>query len=253
MRRLARVEGAEQLLQVHGGGYLFNTFYEASVTCPDCHVPISAGYGTCYACNVLNGYGVRRADHRGFLVYAVGGRQSETLMYGYKSAHASERNKNLVKALLTVGVFGHSPCLRALTGSAELRWAAVPSLKGRPGIHPIAEIMRSMVIGGLEVELDAKQGVTNARALDPEHFAVRGPLPADCTALVIDDTWVGGGHAESAGAALRAAGAEHIAILNVARMLNMSWSPNPPFVASKLVEPYSAEMCPWTATGVCPE
>lgn len=253
MRRIERVDTAEELLTVHAGGFLFNTFYEPSVTCADCNVPISAGYGTCRACNILDGYGIQRADHRGFLVYAIGGRQSETLMYGYKSAHGSERNKHIVKALLTVGVFGHSPCLRELTGSEELRWASVPSLKNRAGVHPISAIMRSMVMRGLEVELAAAADICDARAFNPSHFVVEGTIPDGCTALVIDDTWVGGGHAESAGAALRAAGAERVAILNVARMLNMSWAPNPPFVASRLTSPYSAAWCPWTTSGRCPD
>lgn len=253
MNRTEFVDQAAAQIAVHAGGYLFNTILEPGVTCVHCRVPVVSPFEVCHACNVLNGTGLQRADRLAFLVYAIQHMQSESMMYGYKGAQGFERHRSIMRMLVTVGFFGHSVCALKLGGGTCHRWAVVPSLKGRKGLHPLADIVRSLTVPGFDVELVPAQRISDPRAFDPRHFTVSTQLPDDCHVFLIDDTWVGGGHAESAGLALRESGATQVSILSIARMLNMDrWPPNRPFVKERLSKPFDSEACPWTPDGVCP-
>lgn len=247
-----QTSAAANALALHAGGYLFNTIVSQGVTCRYCRVPVSPPYETCVACHGLDSQGLMRADRRGYLTYAISTAQSATLMYGYKGAHGAEHHQAIIRMLLQVGFMGHASCPLRLGGGSSPRWAVVPSLRQRVGVHPLTSIVRQLIVPGFEIELAPGSVAGDARIFNPDHFSVVSPVPMDCHAVLIDDTWVGGGHAESAGLALRRAGATQVSILNVARMLNMSWGANPPFVRDVLRGPYVATVCPWTATGVCP-
>lgn len=43
--------------------------------------------------------------------------------------------------------------------------------------------------------------------------------------LLVDDTWTAGGHAQSAGAALKAAGARRVALVVIGRHIHRGWQP----------------------------
>jgi hypothetical protein len=64
--------------------------------------------------------------------------------------------------------------------------------------------------------------------------------------LLIDDTWVGGGHAQGAAKALKLAGAARVTILALARWLDMTWTPTPEFVNSRLASDFDPDICPLT-------
>lgn len=68
--------------------------------------------------------------------------------------------------------------------------------------------------------------------------------------LVVDDTWVSGGKAQSAALALKAAGATAVTVLCVARWLRYDWPDHKRLIES-LQETYNARMCPVTG-GTCP-
>jgi phosphoribosylpyrophosphate synthetase len=64
--------------------------------------------------------------------------------------------------------------------------------------------------------------------------------------LVVDDTWVSGGTAQSVAVALKDAGARAVTILCVARWLRWDWSSTPAFVEEYLTAPYEPLVCPVT-------
>ena len=57
------------------------------------------------------------------------------------------------------------------------------------------------------------------RGVDPGWLRVDGPV-AGADVLVVDDTWVSGGSAQSAAVALKLAGARRVAIIVIGRHVN---------------------------------
>jgi len=97
--------------------------------------------------------------------------------------------------------------------------AVVPSGRGRPGGHPLPGLVRSCVdvpLIGLSV---APEEAAHRRGVDPRWLRVDGAV-AGADVLVVDDTWVSGGSAQSAAVALKLAGARRVAIIVIGRYLN---------------------------------
>jgi orotate phosphoribosyltransferase len=95
----------------------------------------------------------------------------------------------------------------------------VPSGRGRPGGHPLPGLVRSCVavpLVGLSV---APEEAAHGRGVDPRWLRVDGPV-AGADVLVVDDTWVSGGSAQSAAVALKLAGARRVAIVVIGRHVN---------------------------------
>jgi hypothetical protein len=96
--------------------------------------------------------------------------------------------------------------------------AVVPSGQGRPGPHPLAGIVRGcadLPLAGLA----ARPAEVHGRGVNPAWVRVASPV-AGADVLVVDDTWVSGGSAQSAAAALKLAGARRVAIVVLGRHLN---------------------------------
>ena len=97
--------------------------------------------------------------------------------------------------------------------------AVVPSGRGRPGGHPLPGLVRSCVavpLVGLSV---APKEAAHVRGVDPRWLRVDGAV-AGMDVLVVDDTWVSGGSAQSAAVALKLAGAGRVAIIVLGRHVN---------------------------------
>jgi hypothetical protein len=97
--------------------------------------------------------------------------------------------------------------------------AVVPGGRGRPGGHPLTSLVRSCVdvpLVGLSV---APEGAAHRRGVDPGWLRVDG-IVAGADVLVVDDTWVSGGSAQSAAVALKLAGARRVAIVVIGRHVN---------------------------------
>jgi hypothetical protein len=94
--------------------------------------------------------------------------------------------------------------------------AIVPSGQGRPGTHPLTAIVTECVnlpvirlsAGAQAVARGREIGVGGLRVVD----AARGE-----NVLLIDDTWVSGGSAQSAALALKRAGASKVATIVLGR------------------------------------
>ena len=84
------------------------------------------------------------------------------------------------------------------------------------------------------------------RAFSPERFIATGPIDGR-SVLLIDDTWTTGASAQSAAAALRAAGAGAIASIVIGRHLNREWHENDRRIRG-IARPFD-----WTKCALCAE
>ena len=66
---------------------------------------------------------------------------------------------------------------------------------------------------------------------------------AGASVLLIDDTWVSGASAQSAAAALRLAGARHVAIVVLGRHVNPADPATGPLAARLAPAPYDPDTC----------
>jgi hypothetical protein len=156
------------------------------------------------------------------IAYAVrGGRLAEDL-WRYKSecASAAESAARL-RAMLAVYIAGRGESIWRAAGMAAgpAAVAVVPSGRGRPGGHPLTALVRSCVEVPLAPLSVAPQEAAHGRGIDPGWLRVDGPV-AGADVLVVDDTWVSGGSAQSAAVALKLAGAGRVAVIVIGRHVN---------------------------------
>jgi hypothetical protein len=103
--------------------------------------------------------------------------------------------------------------------------AVVPSGQGRTGAHPLVGLVRSCVELPL-VRLAVVAPQSHSRGVNPGWVRVAdrdggGKLVAGGgDLLVVDDTWVSGGSAQSVAAALKLAGARRVAVVVLGRHVN---------------------------------
>lgn len=156
----------------------------------------------------------------------------------------------IVALLIMTALSTHAHCPEVLVGAPVTHWATVPSLPAKPGEHPLHRILGNSAPGS-EVRLVAAASAKHPRDVNPEHFRVDARLPEGSHVLLIDDTWTGGGHAQSAVLALRMAGAAHVSVLVVARWIKEGFGGNARFLRELADQDYDPKVCPWTG-GSCP-
>jgi hypothetical protein len=163
------------------------------------------------------------------VAYAVRGGPLAVDLWRYKSdrADAAESAARL-RAMLAAYLVGHGESVWRAAGMAAAPTivGVVPSGRGRPGGHPLPGIVRSCVglpLVGLSVVPEA---AAHARGVDPRWLRVDGAV-AGADVLVVDDTWVSGGSAQSAAVALKLAGARRVVIIVLGRYVNPDdpWTP----------------------------
>jgi hypothetical protein len=193
------------------------------VTCRTCRGPTPAGLARCYQCDLaLNQAGELLADAVAPIGYAVRGGPLAGDLWRYKSdrAGAAESAARL-REMLAGYLRDHGGSVwtaAGMAGSPQLA-AVVPSGQGRSGGHPLLGLVRSCVdvpLVGLSV---APARAVHGRGVDPGWLRVDG-IVAGADVLVVDDTWVSGGSAQSAAVALKLAGARRVAIIVIGRHVN---------------------------------
>jgi hypothetical protein len=189
------------------------------------------------------------------VTYGVKSEQSYTDLTIYKSDSvptgarqaAAGRLIRMVHASLSL----HLGCI-AEAGGQDIVVTTVPSTSGvRSSIHPLTEVLSMFGKGFVKTSL-TYTGVAgldrNARrVLASNTFAVT--TPADVSGkhvLVIDDSWVQGGHIQSCAVALHASGARWVTALPIGRVLDPSFSPTKSFMEAHRVRVFDPEICPLT-------
>ena len=185
---------------------------------------MQAGFARCYQCDLAHARCAGLlADVVAPVAYAVKGGRLAGDLWRYKSgaAGATEAGARLTAMLARFlreqgGQVWRAAGLIAGPGLA----AVVPSGQGRPGAHPLAGIVASCV-GVPIVPLSGAPGAAaRARGLADGVAAgwlTVGGAVAGADVLLVDDTWVSGASAQSAAAALKAAGARRVALVVIGR------------------------------------
>lgn len=254
-----------EVIRLAGAGFLRNTIREDRTTCAVCATPVD-GYPRCWQCNRQPGLvpDEKLATQVVPLVYAVDKTgddrwgQGAHLMRSYKDPQWSTAMlRSRVALLIALGLQEHRACMEKAAGGVPMSaWATVPSTKKRIGEHPIVTAVRvgrrapgPAVTLAPGPELDAP-----ARKLEPRRWVAEPEAVGERHVLLVDDTWTSGANAQSAAAALHAAGARAVTVLVVARWLNQD-SYSEGFIRDRLHAPgvrdYHPSVCPVTG-GQCP-
>jgi len=174
----------------------------------------------CYQCgrHELTGHGLL-ADAVVPVCYAIKGTAFAGALWRYKSWTApSAAARRWLAALLLSFLHDHGSCVWRHAGMPPPgRLAVVPTGCGRPGPHPLLELASPYL--RLPVTRLAVRPGSQGRDLDVDRFRV-GKSAAGAGVLLIDDTWVSGASAQSAAAALKLAGARHVAVVVLGRHIN---------------------------------
>lgn len=193
--------------------------------CATCHTFTGSTFDTCYPCG-------HQPDHIDAMVpitYSEHLGQMHTALRNYKDSPppAQEYALPRLAAILWRFSAAHEACVAAATGVDGFDLVtAVPS--STPERDERRSNLRTMV-GWCEPLKDRYRRVLRStgdapegRAYDPARYEASERLDGSAV-LLIDDTWVSGGHAQSAAHSLLSAGATHIGMIVIGRHFHRDW------------------------------
>jgi predicted amidophosphoribosyltransferase len=199
--------------------------------CRICHTVVGP-FQTCLRCkDTKQVLGQATADLAAFVSMAPNDEQLAHELHAYKRATvpraARDRMATGLAAVLWKWLDAHEECLVAWLGIDRFDvTTSVPSTSGRRN-HPLKDVVADIVSGTEERYEDL---LTLARTdLDPredaaDRFRARKSLDG-ARVLILDDTWTTGAKAQSASAALKAAGAGTVAVVTIGRWFNPTYNP----------------------------
>lgn len=196
------------------------------------------GYRRCFQCHqARQALGDRIADAVAFVSLAPRGEQLAHELARYKndrpgSVHRAGMEIGLA-AVLWKWLRHHEPCLiKHLNVDHFDVLTTVPSSSGRI-THPLRRLAASLVAGTADRHQDLLT-INQTDIAHRAHTANRYRAVVDlrgARVLVIDDTWTTGAHAQSASAALKAAGAVTVAVVAIGHWVNPDYGDNKPWLA----------------------
>lgn len=234
------------------GAIMSNPIRKLGTTCQICTTPVEAKYRRCYRCLEDRNLPFRVATRVVPLTYAIFGKQSNNDMHRYKAGSPEpQRNPSYqrIQALLVWFSLNHRRCIE--TRSRPISCVAtVPSLSGRVGPHPLTQLAELLFIDNAHrIVLTPRLGIleSDRRLVRRDHFMVADPAPlTGAHVALLEDTWVQGGHAQSAAASLFDAGADEVTIITIARRLDPQFSVTRSFLTSLGKREYDLDLCPVT-------
>jgi hypothetical protein len=213
------------------------------LSCAVCRGPVRPGYARCYQCDGhdLAGHGLL-ADAVVPISYAVKGTAFAEDLWRYKSGSPPAASARVpVLAVALAFLHDHRACVwRHAAMPPPSRVAVVPSGSGRPGPHPLLGLI-SPYLRRPSCPLAIRPG-RQGRDLDLDRFRA-AQVPAGASVLLLDDTWVSGANAQSAAAALKRAGARHVAIVVLGRHLNPADPAAAPLLTALTPARYDRSAC----------
>ncbi len=207
---------------------------------------LTDGYSRCYACV----HGGRFLDAMAPISYSVAGGQLHHALASYKRLEGvvARRFALGLAAVLWRHLAAHERCLARATAIPAFSLATtVPSSgPGRGTAHPLHQLVGLVepLRGRYERLLRRSEVPATAHEFNPHKYEARRDLAGQAI-LLIDDTWTKGANAQSAAAALRAAGAEHVSAVVIGRYVNRGWRRNDRHLRS-LPRPFD-----WTTCALC--
>jgi predicted amidophosphoribosyltransferase len=222
------------------------------------------GAGVCASCFDLTADGATRCYHCSHdaafvdamapISYSIGGEQLHHALAGYKRyAGTSARYFAAVLAAILWRHLGqHEACLARAAGVARFEVVTtVPSSDARrDATHPLHPLVGELV-RPLQPRYARLLRRTDTSVIPHRFNADRYAATADVdtrAVLLIDDTWTTGANAQSAAAALKAAGAERVAALVIGRYVNREWGHNDRQLR-RLSRPFDWETCALCCAG----
>jgi hypothetical protein len=190
--------------------------------CRVCRGPVRGGFARCYQCDVASSQaGGLLADVVMPIGYAVKGGQLAADLRRYKSDGDGDGAAERLRSMLAAFLDKHGGCVWRAAGmpGGPDAVAVVPSGQGRPGAHPLLDIIESCVDLPMARLSISPSGAARGRGVSLRWLRACGPVAGACV-LLVDDTWVSGGSAQSAAAALKLAGASRVAAVVLGRHLD---------------------------------
>jgi predicted amidophosphoribosyltransferase len=195
--------------------------------CADCF-DLTDGGTRCNHCSHDGGW----VDTMAPISYSIGGEQLNHALGGYKR-YAEPAGRYLTAGLAAVlwrHVGDHEGCLARAAGvdAFDVVTTVPSSDAGRDGTHPLHRLVGELVkplAPRYERLLGRTDAAATAHQFSAERYAASRALRGRAV-LLIDDTWTTGANARSAAAALKAAGAERVAVVAIGRYVNRGWSHN---------------------------
>ena len=211
--------------------------------CAVCRGPARTGFARCYQCaqHDLLGPGLL-ADVVAPISYAVKGTAFATGLWRYKSWRWPDpAARTRLLALLLTFLHDHGRCVWRHAGMpVPGRLAVVPTGCGRPGPHPLLALAAPYLrlpVTGLVIK-PGEQG----RDPNPDRFVPERTGPG-ASVLLLDDSWVSGASAQSAAAALKRAGARHVAVVVLGRHVDPADPRSAPLAARLAPRAYHPDQC----------
>ena len=193
--------------------------------CSVCKTFIPPQFSTCLSCD-------RQPNHLSVVVpitYSEHGGQMHHALRSYKDDVAAVRAYATPRLTAILWRFSaaHEECVAHAAGVTEFDLVTtVPSStpeadEQRSGLRTIVESCQP-IRGRYERILQATGDAPPGRAYSQSRYSAEWRIDG-VRALLIDDTWTAGGHAQSAAYALSAAGASSVALIVIGRHLRPDW------------------------------
>lgn len=186
------------------------------------------GQARCQQCERHSGW----VDVMDPISYCVGGEQLHHALAGYKRYTGPPARYFSVglAAVLWRHLHDHEGCLARAAGTDrfELVTTVPSSVPGREETHPLHRLVADLVTPvreRYERLLRRTDRAVTAHCFNLDRYETIAEVGGR-SVLLIDDTWTTGANAQSAAAALKAAGAQRVAATVIGRYVNREWSRN---------------------------
>lgn len=198
----------------------------------------------CYACAT----GEQHLDAMVPVAYSVAHEQLHHDLVRYKRCADPWVEMAAARLALILGRFlqAHEACVAAAAGTSAFDVVTtVPSGQiGRDAYHPLRRIVGEMIAPTAQRHerlLHRSGAPAKPRVFDSTRFQAVRRL-AGANVLLIDDTWTTGASAQSAAAALKAAGAARVGAVVIGRHLNREWFENDERLR-RIAQPLRGSVC----------
>ncbi len=203
--------------------YLLPVLRPGAGVCQVCRTSVVGDYAMCYPCYQAAKVLQARADAVAFVALSAADEQFARDLRVYKNGPTEsvrERHRFGLAAVTWRWLAGHEDCVAAAVSVERFPVVTtVPSTSGRSS-HPLQDIVGGLVGATRERYRElirANPAVEAGREARADRFQPIAALPTGTPVLLIDDTWTTGGHAQSAAAALKRAGAGPVGVVALGR------------------------------------
>jgi predicted amidophosphoribosyltransferase len=214
----------------------------------------TAGYARCWAC----AHNQPALDAVAPISYSVAREQLHHALASYKrlDGDVARRLQAILAAILWRFLAAHEGCVAkaADTHRFDLVTTVPSGDRARDDGHPLRTIVGELVgptRGRHRRLLRRAETDVPPRAFDANKFEATNQELEGRSILLIDDTWTTGASAQSAAAALKAAGAGPIAAVVIGRHLNREWHQNDRRLRG-IAQPFEWTHCALCAQPVAP-